>query len=213
MQARTLFDHLPGGRTVAVNGELLRLRWRYRGIRSYEPDAWTRLLDLIEPGERFVDVGGNIGLYTIAAARRGARVTVFEPDPAAARDLRHHLRLNGTDATLVEAAAGSAAGEILMSLQGDLESHTTAAGAPVPCVRLDEVIEACDVLKIDVEGAELAVLQGAERLHPHTILVELHDVDDERIRVLLEQRGYAVEVLLEAPSRARWLARLEPTRG
>lgn len=207
MRGRAFLDHLPGGRTIFVNGEPLRLRWRYRGIRSYEPDAWSRLLDPIRPGETFVDVGGNIGLYTIAAARRGARVTVFEPDPAAARDLTRHLRLNRTEAVLIEAAAGAAAGEIRMRLQGDLESHASATGTPVRCVRLDQTLDDCDILKIDVEGAELSVLEGAEGLHPHTILVELHDTDDDQIHALLERRGYTVEVLLETPLRARWLAR------
>lgn len=207
MKARALLDHLPGSRTVTVNGERLRLGWRYRGIASYEPDAWSRLLDTVEPGDAFVDVGGNIGLYSIAAALRGARVTVLEPDPRVGRDLRRHLALNGVEARIVAAAAGAAAGEIRMSLQGDLESHVAAAGSPVRCVRLDEELDECDVLKIDVEGAELSVLEGAEGLHPHTILVELHDVDDDRIRSLLERRGYEIESLLETADRGRWLAR------
>lgn len=128
----------------------------------------------------FLDVGANIGVYSAALARakRGRlRGAAFEPVPATHRLLRETLRLNGMDGFLAEQTAlGSARAELMLSAHGGGANNALVSGpsssvptVKVPCIRLDDWVESHaalvpDAMKIDVEGQELAVLEGAVRV-------------------------------------------------
>jgi hypothetical protein len=72
---------LPVPVPVSVNGsDRLLLPVAHRNLRTYEPDSWGAFLDHVRPGDTLVDVGANLGVYAIAAAKRGARVVAVEPD-------------------------------------------------------------------------------------------------------------------------------------
>src|SRR4051812_37663762 len=152
---------------IRINGERFRLLQK-RIATTYEPSAW-RVLDLVRPGDVFVDVGGNVGLYAIAAARRGARVVALEPDPRNAAKLRRHARLNRVSVDVIEVAASNESGQIPFVLDGSEMSsvpliHETDAAGFVRADRLDALTVRADVIKIDVEGFELQVVRGADRL-------------------------------------------------
>jgi FkbM family methyltransferase len=126
-----------------------------------------------------VDVGANVGYYTLLAARRvgpGGRVVAVEPSPLAADRLDDTLRRNAIEQVhLFRCGLGRAAGEAILydSLP---RNHTPtmlgnpgAPGRTVPIRTLDELAETCglsriDLLKLDVEGYEPEVLVGANRL-------------------------------------------------
>lgn len=172
-----------------------------RMYRRYEPDAWQPFLDHIRPGDTLVDVGANVGLYAIAAARRGANVVAVEPDHRNAATLRRYARLNRCTIRTVEAVCGNNDGTALLAERGspvsgtiDLYLGPTTNYTVVPSIRLDSLLarEPCDLLKIDVEGAELAVIQGGETTLARTrvVFLELH-------RPELARGGLSADLVLE----------------
>jgi FkbM family methyltransferase len=133
--------------------------------------VWQRRL---RPGDLFVDVGANVGTYTILAADLGASVVAVEAAPDAAALLRENVALNGfEDVRVVEAAAGASNGLVRFT-EGfdDLNRIDPDGTAEVEQVTLDSLIGDQQVagLKVDVEGFELEILKGAARsLEEHRI--------------------------------------------
>jgi FkbM family methyltransferase len=157
---------------------------------------------------RILDCGANIGLATLAFKRQypRARVTAFEADPVIAAVLERNLTRNGAgDVERVAAAVWIADGTVEFSAEGsDSGAIGEVPGLPsrrivVPAVRLRDwlVREPIDLLKIDIEGAELAVLQDCEDAlgQVKAIHVEVHDLAPGRrllpaCLTLLERAGF-----------------------
>src|SRR5258708_17185301 len=89
--------------------------------RRFEPKEREVFCDAIEPGCTILDVGANIGIYTLLAAKRGSRVFAIEADPLNVARLRHHLDLNGLNrqVTVIEVAAMDREGTFLMRRNPD----------------------------------------------------------------------------------------------
>lgn len=187
------------------------------------------------------DVGANVGALSLAVATAcpGLSVVGFEPDPEAADRFRRNLALNPAMSrrlALVDVALGDRDGTVEFFPGGpgqcELGSMIPRAGAvarPTPCVRLDSFCRGTgrypDIVKIDVEGAELRVLEGMSGLPddrwPDTILLEVHGVFHPAgpldlatgIHGLLTKRGYRLFELSasgEMPCRPpqQWPARI-----
>jgi FkbM family methyltransferase len=143
---------------------------------EYEPKLSHAIRGQAERGGLFVDVGANMGYFSLlwASARPGNRVIAFEASPRVAAQLGGNVERNGLgDAVrIVGKAASDAAGTVRFSTGpadqtgwGGIQPDNPEA-IEVPAVRLDEELagEAIAVLKVDVEGAESLVLRGAEEL-------------------------------------------------
>ncbi|MEM7683089.1 MAG: FkbM family methyltransferase [Planctomycetota bacterium] len=157
--------------------------WRRELVREQRA-LLERLGPWIEPGDLVFDIGAHMGRFALAARRLGARVVAVEPNPATARELRG---LHGPDRDLfrlVQAAVGSEAGHADLQINAHRHSMCTlsdrfveqtrkhAAWAAddrwdntvrVPVVTLDRLVSehgTPKLLKLDVEGFELAALQG-----------------------------------------------------
>jgi FkbM family methyltransferase len=170
-----------------------------------------RLLDrFVRPGTTVVDVGANIGYNAIHAARlagRRGRVFAVEPTPDNLDVLRRNVEAARlANVVVAPVAAGRAAGVRRFFVRGSrsavnsLFAESCYASVTdvlqVPVVPLDELVDgAADVVKIDVEGAELDVLEGMPRLlnaGPRALIVEWHPK-------LQAMAGYAADEL------PRWL--------
>jgi FkbM family methyltransferase len=150
-------------------------------IQNYrDPGIQKFIRRIVAPQSTFVDVGANIGTYTVfAAATVGpkGKVVAIEPHPLIFEYLQRNVRGNHLQNVLaVEVAVGALRKTAAMkySKQNPGETHVAsqydAQATEVPMARLDDVladlgIGKVDYLKIDVEGYELYVLQGAT----HTI--------------------------------------------
>jgi FkbM family methyltransferase len=154
-------------------------------------------MDLLRPGDVFVDVGANIGFYTLIAARRGAQVEAFEPTDEAAGCCERSLAVNHLHATVHRAACGAEPGTTRFTTGLDIKNHvTTGPGIDVPVVTLDQALIGVEptlaMFKVDAEGHDLDVLRGAmgaiERLKP-VILVEVW-MGGERVLELVQPHGY-----------------------
>jgi FkbM family methyltransferase len=177
----------PGDRPVAEAYPLFRLANRlyrrcpslylalYGPYKRFSDRAELRVMRAsIRPGMRCVDVGANVGVTTAWLARLAGpagRIHAFEPSPDNFAFLTR--RRWPPHVELVQAAVGAAPGEVALHVSGDLNiDHRTyptedaRAQLRVPQVRLDDAVAApsIDFLKLDVQGYEVEVLKGAERL-------------------------------------------------
>lgn len=163
-------------RTVVPLGDRSKLwaelHWTASSRAAYSnpPDlemlVWKQCLG---PDDLFVDIGANVGIYSILGAERGARVIAVEPDPDTAQRLRANAELNGYSIEVMECAVAEQRGTELFTVGLDCLNHFvdpgSAATREVPVRTLDDIVGDRRVrgVKIDVEGAELRVLEGARR--------------------------------------------------
>jgi FkbM family methyltransferase len=117
----------------------------------------------LKPDDLFVDVGANVGTYTIWAGELGAEVIALEPAPDTCLLLKENVDLNGYNVEVIQAAAGSSQGTANFTSSRDCVNQFDPLGdTTVATVRLDDVIGNRIVkgMKIDVEGFEMEVLKG-----------------------------------------------------
>lgn len=180
----------PPGVDVGIDTVSLRVPERFRGhyAGGYERRAVDWLGAHLRPGGIAVDVGAHIGYLALVMARAvgpAGSVIAVEPAPENLTYLRANVARNGArNVAVIAAGAGAASDTRELHLTGSSDSHgfydhpltPTVASTTVEQVRLDDLVARADVIKIDVEGAELEVLAGMTRLleapHPPALLVE-----------------------------------------
>ena len=183
-----------------------------------EPAVQLAMQRLLHPGMTFYDLGANIGFFSLMAARLvgpSGSVISFEADPEIASRLRENLIYNKFHcATVEEKAIWSESmtvsfARVDSSISPDRGlGHVSDFGSansnsiPVEAISLDQFILshiAPDFLKCDVEGAEVAVFQGAELLLREKrpiLLVEMHNSENQRVLTQkFSQLGYACSSL------------------
>jgi len=144
-------------------------------VGLHELDDMAFVLHALRPTDVFVDVGANVGSYTVLASKGvGARCVSFEPVPAAFATLRDNVLLNGVAdrVELLAKAVGAEDGKVSITVGYDTGNRVATPQddarntLTVDLVALDSIPaarEAC-ILKIDVEGFERAVLAGARKV-------------------------------------------------
>lgn len=169
----------PGGSSVTFSADTMlgRILWTEGGFEQGELEATLRLA---KPGTSAFDVGANVGLFTVVMSRAvgpSGRVLAIEPVAGTVHQLRLNLQRNQcTNVEVIQGAAAAVPGDIPLYLTDDPALHS-AGGEPIsghPMIRtinataytLDELWiasgrPAVSLVKIDVEGAEEAVLLGA----------------------------------------------------
>jgi FkbM family methyltransferase len=210
---------------------------------SYEPYETELLQSSITPGSTVIDIGANVGYYSLLSSRavgRAGLVLSFEPHPQLFRLLSHNRDINGTENVVpfnVALSNRTGIAELFLSpvdpgkhslsalnaamdagISPPMGAATAAAGpartppsAIVPVMRLDDFLRASNlpqvsVIKIDVEGAEALVLDGAPDMlaagAPLTIFFEFWDEGISRLggdsRALLsrlEKAGFDLSVI------------------
>ena len=192
------------------------------GGEDYEVGTRKLIGKLAETSTRLIDVGANVGLLTLTmgrAMRQGGQVIALEPNPELARMLFRTVAINGMSQVVqIRQEAGSnKAGTVKLHLS-DVCGHSsllpfeasyphaaTQATAEVPSVRLDDIVPPgtpVDLVKIDVEGSELLVIAGMERIISENsdlaIIVEYGELHLRRANVsphawftTFEDRGFS----------------------
>jgi FkbM family methyltransferase len=180
-------------------------------------------------GERLgtvLDLGANVGLFSVRVSQLAERVIAYEPFPENYAQLELNVRERPNVETVRVAVSDKSgwlqlytpqnAGQSgIYSAYGDKGAALSGDSVRVPSVRLDELFEkheirSCDLLKIDVEGAEYAILYAASEAtlaRIRSISGEYHDVraDDPSTRIdrfskHLREAGFCVEI---APHRKK----------
>lgn len=178
----TVVGRLRNGMTItSVLGDAVGEIIRQHGC--YEPVTVEAVLSHLTPDAVFYDVGAHIGQYSLLASERCREVHAFEAVPTTFEYLRRNIRQNRlANVTVNNLAVSDACGtvEIHESSADNLGSSSLVAPDrvsghvyTVPAISLDEYVKTHpepDLVKMDVEGAELLVLQGAgsllKRRHP-----------------------------------------------
>jgi FkbM family methyltransferase len=183
---------------------------------AYEPAVTAALQQLVRPGMVCVDVGANIGYFTLLFARSSGetgRVYAFEALPENAALLNDNVELNGLGRRVVVEAVAVGDGRkqevhlyrgsstLEYSIVGESAGIDTSSSVAVPAVSLDAYFAdgpRVDVIKMDIEGAEEWAFRGMQRMlsedRPRCV-VELHgDAGMSVIEVLLGA-GYVLEDL------------------
>ena len=183
---------------------------------GFETNELDFVKSFLKPGMTVVDAGANVGLYSLVASvlvRDTGRVYAFEPGKQTFAWLKRNLILNNCSNVVPNNTALSNSNmDVVLSVDPShptLDSHcfiqpNSGANHLLPtdelvrCQTLDDYFihlgcPEIDFIKIDVEGAELFLLQGAEKVlasSPHlTILLECTQ-NREQVRALLEQKGF-----------------------
>lgn len=175
------------------------------------------LLRLTDPGSKVVDIGGNIGYMSVLLALKaspGGELSVFEPHPEIFRQLQQNISLNQARIKLNrlelhQTAVGNEAGRAFLVLPEDFAvndgtAHLAASadnrpGLAVPVTTLDQVFPAItiDVMKLDVEGHEAAVLAGGQKLFSSQrvrhLIFEAHDGPQSSVCQQLLSWGYQLQ--------------------
>lgn len=153
---------------------------------------------LVEPGSTVVDIGANVGFFTRRFAQwvgDDGMVIAVEPEPRNFADLLDTLREDGALARvrLFEAAAAEYSGAARLKLNpfhpGDHKLTSDDAGIEVKTLRLDDILAGrrwppVSLVKIDVQGAEERVLDGAEQTLGRIRPAWFVEVDDDHLRAM-----------------------------
>jgi FkbM family methyltransferase len=200
--------------------------WEAGLLEQSERAALDELGRLVRPGWQVIDVGANLGLYAMTLSRMvgpTGRVLCLEPNPVCVYFLRLNLaRSHAANCTVLPLAASDTAstvdikinyGNSNLGLSTDSPHYGGKAGQRllVPALPLDEVLERFairppDFVKIDVEGAEGAVIHGMGELLARRrplLLVEIHGLGPaSSVLPFLDRLGYAFRVAGGSPGLA-----------
>lgn len=164
-------------------------------FQAMEPVVSQTLLRQLQPGDVFLDLGANIGYYTLCGAQRvgrEGRVISFEPQPQICARLRDNVARNQLNhVTVHELALGEQDGSFTLYIPPaevgfghaslSPQEFQNATAVEVQVRRLDDLLfgklDRLDVIKLDAEGAELSIFRGARKLiekFQPAIVVELN---------------------------------------
>lgn len=202
------------GENVMRHGIGRGLRFDSRGghpgyaLGTSDPDEQAALQRQLTAGQVFYDIGANVGFFTTLAAKIvGAKGQVygFEPFPATAATARDNARRNGFEhVTIIEAAVSNFEGEAVFDVSNTTTTFRllkpgekvagTAQSIKVPVMTIDGQIAAGlrppNLVMIDVEGAELEVLEGMRQTlltYRPSIICEVHWCPAEKFMAHVEK--------------------------
>lgn len=214
---RWLMGLIPSNLEVPIlSGSLKGSRWitgaGYPGywLGTFERDKQTFIANLILPNTVVYDVGAHVGFYTLLAARKvgpRGKIYAFEPVKDNLSYLKKNIEVNNLqNVTVVQSAISDFNGVVnfdfgMSSYNGQISD---SGGIEVSAQSLDSFfqsasIEPPDLIKIDVEGAESRVLDGAQKLLTQvkpTLLIAIHGTDQLNLcHQKLKELDYYVEEL------------------
>ena len=137
---------------------------------TYKPQETRIIQDMIQPGMVCLDVGANIGYFATLMARLGALVRAYEPEPDNFHILLKNIELNEVQGNVIPyfGAVSNHSGEGNLSINKDYfgTHHLSNSGLKVLVTTLDNslVMKKADFVKVDVQGAEVQVLEGMEEI-------------------------------------------------
>jgi FkbM family methyltransferase len=190
------------------------LRYLARSMTEVDPALLRLVTEVVRPGDTVWDIGANMGLFSFAAAVAAGpagRVLALEPDTDLAGLLRRSAAGN-TGHAPVEVLPAAVSGELSVARfhiarRNRATSHLAGFGSTmaggvrstqlVPTVTLDWLavrFPVPDVLKVDVEGAELAVLSGGTEVlaHSPTVICEVYAQNATAVSHILTGHGYTL---------------------
>lgn len=151
----------------------------------------------IQQGEHWIDLGGNVGAFALQAISKGAVVDVYEPDPFNCKMIEKNLKANGYGANIHQVAVVANdkkkmtmyVGNDMQTWRNSLYKNWGNQKFTVDCVHFSEVIKENHCVKMDIEGAEMDILEAME-VFPYKMVAEWSlDIDPylERYRNIVDK--------------------------
>lgn len=150
-------------------------------------DVYRKKGMTIQSNEHWIDCGGNVGAFTLLAASIGAKVTVYEPDPNNCKMIEKNLLLNNLDADIV--CAGLVHNDIKKAnlyvgnngnvWRNSMFKNWNGKGLKVDCVNFDEVVDNGVCVKMDIEGAEIPILQETKKIFKKLVYEWSFDINPD----------------------------------
>lgn len=205
-----------GSGSVIANPKAGGLRYLFRASEDFDPVLYKVAQAIVKPNDVVWDVGGNIGLFAVSAAGlsgRGGAVLTIEADSGVFNLLLRTAKSqtsNHAPITCLNAAVSNQCGAVLFNIAkrsrsansiegfGSTQTGGVAETRLVPALALDVLLStfpAPQVLKIDVEGAELLALQGAQDILANVrpkIFVEVCEETSKGVAEILREYKYRI---------------------
>lgn len=198
LRTEVIFDWFGGAKLVVRRGMTGATGNIYCGLHEYADMAFV--LHLLRDGDLFLDLGANIGSYTVLASKVcGASSIAIEPDPDTVICLQRNVEVNriGDRVEIVEAALGALPGKASFSVGLDttnkILTDASEASREVRLTSLDCIVgdRRPTMIKIDVEGYEGEVLKGArETLKMQSLLAVETETSDDAVISALTEAGF-----------------------
>lgn len=176
-----------------LNGEINGIRFFYRegmsDLKTFEEvlerGVYLKRGMTIQRGEKWMDCGGNVGAFALLACSKGAKVTVYEPDPYNCEMIKKNLALNGFEATIKQAAlVHNDIKEVVLFIgnngnvwRNSIVKKWNNKGIRVPCINFDEAAKDFDCCKMDIEGAEMLILENTKKVFKKLVYEWSFDID------------------------------------
>ena len=179
----------------------------------YQPEQTKLIKKLVKKKHTVLDIGANIGYFTLIMAKQAKQVHAFEPEARNFEILKRNVELNRLSYVKLHnvAVADTSAkatlhlSDIGRGMQRIYPSHWCMEGkTEVETIRIDDIIEDAEFIKMDIEGAELGALKGMIKLlkkDDTTIFMEFHPSSIEEygakpkeIYDLMTSLGYDIKV-------------------
>jgi FkbM family methyltransferase len=161
----------------------------------------------INAGEHWMDCGGNVGAFTLLACSKGAQVTVYEPDPFNCEMIEKNLKLNGFTAEIKQSAlVHNDKKEIILFIgnnnnvwRNSIVKKWSNKGIKVPCLNFDEEAKNFSNCKMDIEGAEMLILESTQKKFKKLVYEWSFDIDPDLKRLwnVIEKQSEIYEIKYE----------------
>lgn len=162
-----------------------------------ERDVYQKKYFKIENGEHWIDLGGNIGAFTLLALNKGATVDVYEADNEHCELIKMNLELNGLKANVInKAVVHDNTKEIYLNIQkngntwrNSIVKNWNGGKKKVDCINIEDVLNNDVCCKMDIEGAEMLILENMKSIPKKIVYEWSFDIDDniDRYRNVLKK--------------------------
>jgi FkbM family methyltransferase len=151
----------------------------------------------IQKGEHWIDLGGNIGAFTLLALSKGATVDVYEADNEHCELIKMNLQLNGLTANVInKAVVHDDTKEIYLNIQkngntwrNSIVKNWNGGKKKVDCINIETILNKNVCCKMDIEGAEMLILENLTLMPKKMVYEWSFDIDDniDRYRNVLKK--------------------------
>lgn len=158
----------------------------------------------INRDEKWMDCGGNVGAFALLACSKGAKVTIYEPDPYNCKMIERNLKLNNFDAEIKQAAlVHNDIKDIILFIgnngnvwRNSIIKKWNNKGIKVPCLNFDLEAENYDCCKMDIEGAEMLILENTNKIFKKLVYEWSFDIDGSlnRFRRIIDRQMLKYQV-------------------
>lgn len=194
-----------------INGIKFFYREEFSDLKTFEEvlrnKVYLKKGMTITAGETWMDCGGNVGAFTLLACSKGAKVTVYEPDPYNCEMIKKNLDLNGFTATIKQVAlvhndrkdAVLFIGNNNAVWRNSIVKKWNNKGIKVPCINFDEEAKNFDCCKMDIEGAEMLILENTNKIFDKLVYEWSLDIDRNinRLRILIKKQETFYQKIIE----------------